>query len=126
MTRQHHSRKNGANTGDVGPGKPPIATRFKPGNSGRPKGSRNRLGEDFLQALCADWAEHGPDVLKKVREDRPHEYLKVVASLLPKQLDVAPGGELDHLSYDELRQQIIDEVRTWDDLDGLEDSLTEH
>ena len=36
--------------------------RFITGNSGgpgRPKGSRNRLGEDFLGVLFADWSENG-------------------------------------------------------------------
>jgi hypothetical protein len=37
----------------TGPGNPPVEHRFKPGNPGRPKGSRNKLGEDFIQALAA-------------------------------------------------------------------------
>ena len=61
---------------------------FQPGNTlgkGRPKGSRNKLGEDFLSALQQDFSEHGVAAITKVREDRPHEYLKVVASILPKE-----------------------------------------
>lgn len=34
-----NSRKNGARTGKT----PPAATMFKPGNSGRPKGARNKV-----------------------------------------------------------------------------------
>jgi hypothetical protein len=39
-----------------------------------------------LQALYEHWRAYGANFLRKVREDRPHEYLKPVASLLPKQL----------------------------------------
>ena len=57
--------------------------------TGRPKGSRNKLSEEFINELYADWCEHGSGVLKTVRETRPDVYLKVVASLLPR----APGVE---------------------------------
>ena len=45
--------------------------RFITGNSGgpgRPKGSRNRLGEDFPSVLYADWSENGAAVIAEVRE----------------------------------------------------------
>ena len=42
----------------VGYRHPPLATRFRPGTSGnprgRPKGARNRIGEKFLVRLEAD------------------------------------------------------------------------
>ena len=64
--------------------------RFISGNSGgpgRPRGSRNRLGEDFLSALCADWAEHGASVIADVRENSPAVYLRIVAGLVPQQAE---------------------------------------
>jgi len=71
-----------------------VGRPFKSGSewsgnrAGRPKGSRNKLGEDFLTKLQADFAEHGEKTIQQVREERPHEYLKVVASILPKELNV--------------------------------------
>ena len=65
---------------------------WKPGQSGNPKGrtkgSRHRLGEDFLNKLQADFHEHGVAVIAQVREERPHEYLKVLAGILPKQIEI--------------------------------------
>lgn len=78
---------------------------FQPGNSGRPKGSRNKLGEEFLADMLADWQEHGVAAIVKVREDRPHEYIKVVASILPKELNVKVS-ELDELTDDQIARQL--------------------
>src|SRR5580692_6899256 len=79
--------------------------QFKPGQvanpAGRPKGSRNRLGEQFIQALQADFEKHGVSTIQKVRTDRPHEYLKIVASLLPKQIEIKEGA-FDDLSDEQL------------------------
>ena len=69
--------------------------------AGRPKGSRNKLGEDFLKALQEDFEAHGVETLKKVREERPHEYVKVIAGILPKELNIKTSV-LEELSDDEL------------------------
>jgi hypothetical protein len=38
-----------------------------------------------LQAvLAADFAQHGADAVKALREERPHDYLKLIASLASK------------------------------------------
>lgn len=58
------------------------------GNGGRPKGSRNKLGEAFVLALHEDFEEHGPAVIETVRTEKPDQYLKVIASILPKDLNV--------------------------------------
>ncbi len=65
---------------------------FKPGRSGnpkgRPKGSRNKLGEAFIQELYARWQIHGGSIIDRVIEEKPEVMLKVVASLLPKEVAV--------------------------------------
>src|SRR5262245_11937534 len=47
--------------------------------AGRPKGSRNKLSEEFLSALCADFEEHGVASIVSMRENDPSSYVKVVA-----------------------------------------------
>ena len=54
------------------------------GNGGRPKGSRNKLGEEFLRALYADFVAHGVEAIERTREKKPDAYLKVIASILPR------------------------------------------
>jgi hypothetical protein len=58
------------------------------GGPGRPKGSRNKLGEDFLKVLATDFEQHGQAVIEKVRETKPEIYLRVIADLLPKDVKV--------------------------------------
>ena len=68
---------------------------FKPGQSGNPAGrpvlSRNKLGERFVEDLYLDWREHGAEVIEAVRVNDPSTYLKVVASLLPKDVHINVG-----------------------------------
>ena len=72
------------------------------GGPGRPIGARNRLSEVALAALGADFAEHGPDVIKQVRETKPAVYLQCVCSLLPKQLMVERTSELAQFTDQEI------------------------
>lgn len=81
--------------------------RFVPGNvgGGRPKGARSQLAEDFLADLHADWQVGGKVAIAAVRVGKPDQYLKVVASILPKELNVKVS-EIDELTDDQLRGQL--------------------
>lgn len=64
--------------------------RFLPGNSGfggRPKGARSKLGEHFLKAMLEDFEQHGEGAIATVRDEKPDQYLKVIASILPKEIE---------------------------------------
>lgn len=78
-------------------------TRIKPGEvrnpRGRPKGARSKLGEDFLLALHKDFATHGKEAIEAVREEKPDVYLKVIASVLPKEVEVS--GEIAHTTKEQ-------------------------
>lgn len=86
----------------------PIHSNLKPwqpgqsGNpAGKPKGARNKLGEAFILALQEDFEANGKTAIQTVRSERPHEYLKVVASLLPKQVEIKEGA-FDGVSDEQL------------------------
>lgn len=76
-----------------------------PVSPGRPKGARNKLGEAFLQDMLADWQEHGVATIATVREEKPDQYLKVVASILPKEMNLRVG-EFDDLTDEQLARQL--------------------
>lgn len=74
-----------------------LRAPWQPGQSGnpagRPKGARSKLGEAFIDALLADWGDNGIQAIKDMREDRPGDYVKVVASILPKEIE--HSGEIE-------------------------------
>jgi hypothetical protein len=72
----------------------------KSGNpKGRPPGSRHGLAESFISDLQDDWKVHGKAVIASVRASEPATYMKVVASIIPKDVTLTPGaGLVDLLS----------------------------
>ncbi|WP_082545854.1 MULTISPECIES: hypothetical protein [unclassified Sphingomonas] len=81
--------------------------RFVPGNvgGGRPKGARQKIVGVFFEDLLASWEAHGPETIETVRVQRPQDYLKVVASILPKELNIKVS-ELDELTDDQVAGQL--------------------
>lgn len=90
---------------------PKQLTPFPPGQSGnpagRPKGSRNKLGEDFIAALHDDFEANGIAAIQAVRKDKPDAYIKVIASILPKELKVTTENDLTD-------EQLIERIRILD------------
>ena len=76
----------------------------QPGTPGRPKGSRNRLHKDILDAYSSDFATHGKDVITVLRVEKPVEWLRLAIQLLPKEM-------------------VIEDISTVQQLDALIDSL---
>ena len=73
------------------------ATQFQTGHSGgpgRPKGSKNKLAESYLQDLYEHYLEEGQAAIKRVCEERPDVYIQLIARLIPKDLDINHSGNV--------------------------------
>ena len=81
---------------------------FKPGQSGnligRPKGSRSKLQENFLKALSEDFEANGIEAIQTMRQEKPADYVRTIASLMPKQLEIE--RPLQEMTDDELTDSI--------------------
>ena len=77
---------------------------FQKGQGGRAKGSRNKLGGAFLEALAKDFLEHGAGIIEIVRMEHPEKYISAIVQILPREFEVTenalaevPDAELDQL-----------------------------
>jgi hypothetical protein len=100
--------------------------RFLPGNAGnggRKPGQRNKLGENFLAAVAADFHLHGEGVIERVRVEQPAIWLKIVSDLLPREAEakLAGAGEASIFRSCESIEQIFDVL--FDDLGDDPDEL---
>ena len=90
---------------------PPVEFRFKPGNPGRPKGARNKLGEAFIEALHESFQTQGMDAIQRVIDEKPDQYLKVIASLMPKDINLNINDDIE-MTDDEIIQRVRDLTAT--------------
>ena len=79
------------------PEKDPVTGRFLPGNNGgpgRPKGSRQKLSDQFFHDLAEAWQTKGQVALQEMIAERPHEFVKTIAGLQSKEITGEDGAAL--------------------------------
>ena len=74
---------------------------------GRPKGSRNKLGEQFIADLHDEWQRSGTTALQRLAQDDPAGFCKITASILPKEIDATLTVDSD------LFQEVRDFREAW-------------
>ncbi len=84
-------------------------TRWKPGQSGnpagKPKGARHKLQEDFLKDVLAAWEDKGAVAIDEMIADKPGDFVKMVAGLMPKEATLNINDTSD-LTDDEIADRI--------------------
>ena len=70
-------------------------TQWRSGQSGNPKGrppgSRDQLTKAFIDKLAEDFEANGEAAIERCRNDDPAAYLRLIASLAPKKVNVDGG-----------------------------------
>ncbi|MFZ5707858.1 MAG: hypothetical protein ACOY5R_21585 [Pseudomonadota bacterium] len=75
-----------------------------PGEGGKDPIIDDEPSADFLDELRASWTRHGARTIDKVRADRPHDYLRLIASALAKRPEDASA--VDTLTDDEIADEL--------------------
>jgi hypothetical protein len=66
-----------------------------PSIGGRKLGSRNKLAEKFLADLQRQWMKSGKRALERTAESDPVAFTKIVAGLMPKEIDSTLSVNVD-------------------------------
>ena len=87
---------------------------WSPGQSGnpngRPKGARNKLGEAFIADLHDAWLEGGSEAIRRCIDEKPAEFIRIIASLIPKEMDLNIN-KYDNFTDDQLKQQFASALK---------------
>jgi hypothetical protein len=79
--------------------------------AGRPKGSRNKFNECLVELIAADCEVHAREVIEKIRQRYPVQYLRLIVSLLPKPREDRPAERALEQLPDEELVRIIRDIR---------------
>jgi hypothetical protein len=78
------------------------------GGPGRPKGSRNKLAEKFLDDFYDIWQEEGIAALRKAARNSPARFIQVAAQLIPPHFKVEHEHTIAGLTPEELRAKVLE------------------
>jgi hypothetical protein len=83
---------------------------FKQGVSGNPHGNRHRtrhlLNQEFMQALLLHFRQHGKKAIEKVARNQPAVYVKILALLVPREMQIEHTNRIKQMTDEEIEQAI--------------------
>jgi hypothetical protein len=83
---------------------------FQQGVSGNPHGNRHRtrhlLNQEFMQALLLHFRQHGKQAIEKVARNQPAVYVKILALLVPREMQIEHTNRIKQMTDEEIEQAI--------------------
>ena len=72
-----------------------------PQTRNRPAGLSQAVAKRFIDALAANLETNCAGVIEEIRKDKPYDYLRIIVSLLPKELPIE-NSNLEKMTDEEL------------------------
>src|SRR5262245_4342042 len=86
------------------------AMTFRQGVSGNPHGNRHRtrhlLNQEFMQALLLHFRQHGKKAIEKIARNQPAVYVKILALLVPREMQIEHTNRIKQMTDEEIEQAI--------------------
>jgi hypothetical protein len=83
---------------------------FQRGFSGNPHGNRHRtrhlLNQEFMQALLLNFRHQGKKAIEKVARNQPGVYLKILALLVPREMQIEHSGTIKSMTDEQIEAAI--------------------
>ena len=83
---------------------------FRRGFSGNPGGNRHRtrhlLNQEFMEALLLNFRHEGKRAIEKVAREQPGVYLKILALLVPREMQIEQTNRIKQMTDEEIEQAI--------------------
>ena len=83
---------------------------YQQGVSGNPGGNRHRtrhlLNQEFMQALLLHFRQHGKKAIEKVARNQPAVYVKILALLVPREMQIEHTNRIKQMTDEEIEQAI--------------------
>jgi hypothetical protein len=102
-----------------------VGNKFGPG---RKIGARNKISEQFLEDLLAQWRKSGKKCLAILAEQEPAKFAKLVGDLLPRTQQIEALVEVEHTQRNEFDVKLADfstALREYGKLVGADQKLIE-
>src|SRR5262245_36101958 len=74
--------------------------------NGRPKGSRNKFAQQYIDDFYEVWQQEGKAALIKAARNSPARYIAVAAALIPQHFKFEHDHSIAGLSMEELRERL--------------------
>ena len=78
--------------------------------SGNPHGNRHRtrhlLNQEFMQPQLLHFRQHGKKAIEKVARNQPAVYVKILALLVPREMQIEHTNRIKQMTDEEIEQAI--------------------
>src|SRR6516164_3879696 len=87
-------------------GSSPLGSATRENPHGNRHRTRHLLNQEFMQALLLHFRQHGKKAIEKVARNQPAVYVKILALLVPREMQIEQTNRIKQMTDEEIEQAI--------------------